>query len=139
MLCLKAVTKPGDTVAVESPTYFGIFNMIQSLGLNVVEIPTSTTDGVNLHYLERTIEQLKANQQQMASDNSKAIGELKASQEEMKRAVAKVSEQTPPKASPPPAQPAPALRRPERTYQPPQARARPRYYPREWIYDDYDW
>ena len=87
--------------------------------------------------LERNIEQLKANQQQMASDNSKAIGELKASQEEMKRAVAKVSEQTPPKASPPPAQPAPALRRPERTYQQPQARARPRYYPREWIYDDW--
>ena len=91
----------------------------------------------DLANLERTIEQLKANQQQMASDNSKAIGELKASQEEMKRAVAKVSEQTPPKASPPPAQPAPALRRPERTYQPPQARARPRYYPREWIYDDW--
>ena len=91
----------------------------------------------DLANLERTIEQLKANQQQMASDNSKAIGELKASQEEMKRAVAKVSEQTPPKASPSPAQPAPALRRPERTYQPPQARARPRYYPREWIYDDW--
>jgi hypothetical protein len=91
----------------------------------------------DLANLERTIEQLKANQQQMASDNSKAIGELKASQEEMKRTVAKVSEQTPPRASPPPAQPAPALRRPERTYQPPQARARPRYYPREWIYDDW--
>ena len=84
------------------------------------------------------MEQLKANQQQMASDNSKAIGELKASQEEMKRTLAKTSEQTPPKASPPAAQPAPVVRRPERTYQPPQARARPRYYPREeWIYDDW--
>jgi hypothetical protein len=91
----------------------------------------------DLATLERNIEQLRANQQQMASDNSKAIAELKASQEEMKRVLAKVSEQTPPKASPPPAQPAPALRRPERTYQRPQARARPRYYPREWIYDDW--
>jgi uncharacterized membrane protein YccC len=91
----------------------------------------------DLANLERTIEQLKASQQQMASDNSKAIGELKATQEEMKRSLAKVSEQTPPKASPPPAQPVPALRRPERTYQPPQARARPRYYPREWMYDDW--
>ena len=51
----------------------------------------------DLANLERTIEQLKANQQQMANDNSKAIGELKASQEEMKRALAKVSEPTPPK------------------------------------------
>ena len=91
----------------------------------------------DLANLERNIEQLKANQQQMANDNSKAIGELKASQEEMKRTLAKVSEPTPPKASSPPVQPAPALRRPERTYQPPQARARPRYYPREWIYDDW--
>ena len=95
--------------------------------------PVAAKDRARSRDLERNIEQLKANQQQMASDNSKAIGELKASQEEMKRALAKVSEQTPPKASPPPAQPAPALRRPERTYQPPQARARPRYYPREWI------
>jgi len=74
----------------------------------------------------------------MATDNSKAIGELKASQEEMKRTIAKVSDQPPPRASAPAAPPAPVVRRPERTYQPPQARARPRYYPREdWIYDDW--
>ena len=87
----------------------------------------------DLASLERNIEQLKANQQQMASDNSKAIGELKASQEEIKRVLARVSEQNPPRTSPPPTQPAPTLRKPERT---PQARARPRF-PREWIYDDW--
>ena len=87
----------------------------------------------DLANVERNIEQLKANQQQMASDNSKVIGELKASQEEMKRALAKVSEQNPPKASAPATQRAPAFRKPER---PPQARARPRY-PREWIYDEW--
>ena len=32
-MCLKAVTKPGDTVAVESPNYFGIFQAIESMGL----------------------------------------------------------------------------------------------------------
>ncbi|ANV98823.1 hypothetical protein LMTR13_00155 [Bradyrhizobium icense] len=90
----------------------------------------------DLANLERNIEQLKANQQQMASDNAKAIGELKTSQEEMKRDLAKVSEQNSPKASARPAQPAPTLRKPERS--PPQARTRPRY-PREWMYDDYDW
>ena len=85
--------------------------------------------------LERNIEQLRANQQQIASDNSKAIEELKASQEEIKRVLAKVSEQNLPKTSPPPTQPAPTLRKPERTHQSPYARARPRI-PREWIYDD---
>ncbi len=91
----------------------------------------------DLGNLERTIEQLKANQQQIASDNSKAIEELKASQEEINRVLAKVTEQGPPRtlqpASQPPTQPAPTLRKPERT---PQARTRPRY-PREWMYDDW--
>jgi hypothetical protein len=95
----------------------------------------------DLANLERTIEQLKANQQQVASDNSKAIAELKATQEEMKRALAKVSEPNPPKtaqpASPPPTQSAPAVRKPERKVVRPQARTRPRFR-REWIYDD-DW
>jgi hypothetical protein len=90
----------------------------------------------DLANVERTIEQLKANQQQIASDNSKAIEELKASQEEIKRALARVSEQNLPKASPPAAQPAPALRKPERKLQSPYARARPRM-PREWIYDEW--
>ena len=87
----------------------------------------------DLANVERTIEQLRANQQQIASDNSKAIGELKASQEEMKRVLAKVSEQSPPKTSSRATRPAPTLRKPERK---PQARARPRFR-REWIYDDW--
>ena len=91
----------------------------------------------DLANLERNIEQLKANQQQMVRDSSKAIEELKANQEEMKRILAKVSEQNPPKTSPPPAQPTPTLRKPERTLQPPHARVRPRL-PRQWIYDE-DW
>jgi uncharacterized membrane protein YccC len=89
----------------------------------------------DLANLERNIEQLKANQQQIANDHSKAIEELKASQEEIKRVLARVSEQNPPKTSPPPTRPTPTLRKPERTLQSPYARARPRV-PREWIYDD---
>ena len=70
---------------------------------------------------------------------AKQLAEIsKASQEEMKRTLAKTSEQTPPRAAAPAAQPPSIVRRPERTYQPPQARARPRYYPREqWYYDDW--
>jgi len=91
----------------------------------------------DLANMERSIEQLKANQQQIASDNSKAIVELKASQEEIRRVLAKVSEQSLPKTTPPPAAPAPTLRKPERTLQSPHARPRPRIR-REWIYGD-DW
>jgi septal ring factor EnvC (AmiA/AmiB activator) len=89
----------------------------------------------DLANLERNIEQLKANQQQISSDNSKAIEELKASQEEIKRVLARVSEQNLPRTSAPQTQLTPTLRKPERTLQSPHARARPRVR-REWIYDD---
>ena len=55
-LCLKAVTKPGDAVAIESPTYYGIFQVIESLGLKVVEIPSQGDTGINLTHLETAIE-----------------------------------------------------------------------------------
>jgi DNA-binding transcriptional MocR family regulator len=58
-LCLKAVTQPGDTVATESPTYYGIFRVMESLGLNVVEIPTNPVTGIDLDYLERAIPKFK--------------------------------------------------------------------------------
>jgi hypothetical protein len=103
-------------------------------------LPDSTqllqTMAQDLANLQQNIEQLKANQQQMARDSSKAIGELKASQEEIKRALTKVSEQNLPKTSPPPTQPAPTVRKPERTLQLPPPRPRPRM-PREWIYDEW--
>ena len=54
-LCLKAVTKPGDTVAVESPTYFGINQAIESLGLKVVEISADPVAGIDLEHLQKAI------------------------------------------------------------------------------------
>lgn len=55
VMCLKAVTQPGDTVAVESPAYFGIFQVMQSLGLKALEIPTDPECGVDLVFLEDAI------------------------------------------------------------------------------------
>ncbi|WP_235557783.1 PLP-dependent aminotransferase family protein [Burkholderia multivorans] len=45
-LCLMAVTKPGDTVAVESPTSFGFLRTLAVLGLNVLEIPSHPVQGL---------------------------------------------------------------------------------------------
>jgi DNA-binding transcriptional MocR family regulator len=56
VFCLKAVTEPGDTVAIESPVYFGIFNVLKVLGLKVLEIPCHPEDGADLEYLEKTLE-----------------------------------------------------------------------------------
>ena len=54
-ICLKAVTRYGDTVAVECPTYFGIYQAIESLGLKVVEITTDPVTGIDLNSLQKAI------------------------------------------------------------------------------------
>jgi DNA-binding transcriptional MocR family regulator len=54
-LCIKAVTKPGDTVAVESPNYFGIYQAIESMGLKVVEISSCPVTGLDLDCLQSAI------------------------------------------------------------------------------------
>lgn len=47
-LALRAVTKPGDTVAIETPAYFGFLGTIQSLGLKALEVPTDPRTGICL-------------------------------------------------------------------------------------------
>ncbi|MGH2646470.1 MAG: PLP-dependent aminotransferase family protein, partial [Ginsengibacter sp.] len=54
-MCLKAVTNHGDTVAVECPTYFGIYQAIENLGLKVAEITSDPVDGIDLNCLQKTI------------------------------------------------------------------------------------
>lgn len=51
VMCLRAVTRPGDTVAIENPTYFGIFQAIESLGLKALEIATDPTTGIDPGHL----------------------------------------------------------------------------------------
>src|SRR5688572_20624668 len=51
-ICLRAVTKPGDLVALESPTYYGFLQILQTLGLRALEIPTHPRTGISLEALE---------------------------------------------------------------------------------------
>ncbi|HRO71949.1 MAG TPA: PLP-dependent aminotransferase family protein, partial [Chitinophagaceae bacterium] len=44
-----------DTVAVESPNYFGIFQAIESLGLKVVEVSSCCVTGLDLDCLQEVI------------------------------------------------------------------------------------
>ncbi len=56
-LCLRAVTRPGDTVAIETPAYFGFLEIIQGLNLKVLEIPTDAGEGLCLDALRTALEQ----------------------------------------------------------------------------------
>jgi DNA-binding transcriptional MocR family regulator len=56
-LCLRAVCRHGDAVAVESPVFYGVLQIIESLGLRALEIPTHPRDGISLDALRYAIEQ----------------------------------------------------------------------------------
>lgn len=58
IFCLRALTKPGDTVAIESPTFFGIFNIMLSLDLKVLEIPVNPDTGIDIDYLAEAMDKV---------------------------------------------------------------------------------
>jgi DNA-binding transcriptional MocR family regulator len=57
LLSLKAVASPGDVIAVETPTYHGLLELIDSLGMLAIEVETCPEEGVVLAELRRTLEQ----------------------------------------------------------------------------------
>jgi DNA-binding transcriptional MocR family regulator len=54
-LALRAVCQPGDIVAVESPTFYGLLQVLEALGLRVLEIPTSPQTGISLDALDLAV------------------------------------------------------------------------------------
>lgn len=54
-LALRALTKPGDIVAVESPCYFGNLLLMEALGLKVLEIPSCVRSGIEPAALEEAL------------------------------------------------------------------------------------
>jgi DNA-binding transcriptional MocR family regulator len=51
-LALRAVTRPGDAVAVESPAYYGTLQALEALGLRAVEVPCRAETGLDLDALD---------------------------------------------------------------------------------------
>lgn len=92
-LSLQAVTRPGDVVAVESPTFYGALQAIERLHLRAVEVATAPGRGIDVDALAATLEQhrvaacwLMPNFQNplgslMPEDSKKALVELLARKE----------------------------------------------------------
>ena len=55
LLALKAVASSGDVIAVETPTYHGLLELIDSLGMLAIEVETCPEDGVTLADLEQVL------------------------------------------------------------------------------------
>ncbi|TGB30808.1 PLP-dependent aminotransferase family protein [Burkholderia thailandensis] len=55
-LCLRAVTRPGDVVAVEAPGFYAALQAIERLDLRAVEIPVDPRTGLDLDALAAVLE-----------------------------------------------------------------------------------
>lgn len=73
-LSLKAVTKPGDVVAIESPTYYGILEALEILHLKALELPTHPRDGISLSHLEHAIQHQAVKALVLVSNFSNPLG-----------------------------------------------------------------
>ena len=73
-LALRAVTRPGDLIALESPTYYGFLQILQSLGLRALEIPTHPRTGISLEALELALAEHPVKAVLMMANVSNPIG-----------------------------------------------------------------
>ena len=57
LLAMMTVASRGDVIAVETPMYHGVLELIDSLGMLAVEVETCPEEGVTLAELERTLDE----------------------------------------------------------------------------------
>lgn len=55
-LCLHAVARPGDSVIVESPAFYGALQALEGLGLQAIQVATHPREGIDLAQLALALE-----------------------------------------------------------------------------------
>ncbi|MBF0572835.1 MAG: PLP-dependent aminotransferase family protein [Desulfamplus sp.] len=73
-LALRTLCKPGDTLIIGTPIYFNFLQLIQSLGIRVLEIPMSPVDGINPDAVESAVEQHKVQACMVISNFNNPLG-----------------------------------------------------------------
>ena len=84
-LSLQTVAKPGDIIAVESPTYFAVLRLIEKMGMLALEIDTDPETGIVLEALEEAFDTMNITAVLASPNFSNPLGCLMP--EENKRAL----------------------------------------------------
>ncbi|MCW3074661.1 MAG: transcriptional regulator, GntR family with aminotransferase domain [Flaviaesturariibacter sp.] len=74
LFSLISVTKRGDTIAVESPVFFGILQLAKSLGLTIIEVPTNPQTGIEMDAFKQLLKKGKIQACILISNFSNPIG-----------------------------------------------------------------
>ncbi|MFP2467202.1 PLP-dependent aminotransferase family protein [Pseudescherichia vulneris] len=56
-IALLSVCKPGDIVAIESPSFYGTMQLLRGFDIKAIEIPTDPQTGISVEALELALEQ----------------------------------------------------------------------------------
>ncbi|MEP7196090.1 MAG: PLP-dependent aminotransferase family protein [Saprospiraceae bacterium] len=88
--CMLTLAQRGDTIAVESPVYFGILHLAKNLGLNVLELPTNPITGIEVDALKNALENKNVKLCLLVSNFSNPLGSCMPV--ENKKAVVKLME-----------------------------------------------
>ncbi|MFO0747500.1 MAG: PLP-dependent aminotransferase family protein [Myxococcota bacterium] len=75
-LGLRAVARAGDTIAVESPCYFGLLQAIEGLGMRALEVPASPRTGMDLDALEDALRARAVTALVLSSNVSNPLGSI---------------------------------------------------------------
>jgi DNA-binding transcriptional MocR family regulator len=73
-LCLRAVGKAGDVIAIESPAFYGTLQVIESLGMKALEIATDPRDGIVLDALAAAMRRQKIKACLLVTNFSNPLG-----------------------------------------------------------------
>ncbi len=87
-LSLQAVTQPGDIVAIESPSYYNLLEILNALHLKALELPTHPQTGVSLTALESALQQNQIAACVLIANFNNPLGSCIS--ENNKRAIAKM-------------------------------------------------
>lgn len=90
-LALKSVARPGDVIAVESPSYHGLLELIESMDMMALDIKTCAVEGVDLPSLEQALNEHDVSACIFSSSLSNPLGFL--SNENHRKALVELIEQ----------------------------------------------
>jgi DNA-binding transcriptional MocR family regulator len=85
-LGLRATTQHGDTVALDSPCYYGVLQLVEALGLRALEIPATPQHGMDIDALEEALAQTRISAVVCVTNFSNPLG-AKMPDEAKKRLV----------------------------------------------------
>lgn len=76
MLSLKAVTQPGDIVAIESPAFYGLLQALQAAGLQALALPCDARQGLQPDVLQQALAKWPVKACVLIANYSNPLGSL---------------------------------------------------------------